>query len=72
MHVDGPSIAHRKAILNRIIVDNQKKAPKVATAAIAELNKMDVQQHNIENDTGGPQVNVTINQNVFPRTTLDG
>ena len=72
MSIDGPSVAHRKAILNRIIVDNEKKAPKVATAAIAELNKMDVQQHNIEADSGGPQINVTINQNVFPRTSLDG
>jgi len=71
--LEGPSVALRKAMLHRIATDNEKTKPTVAIQAIAEQNKMDVQRHNIENDGGGsPNINITINQNVFPRTILDG
>lgn len=70
---DGPTIAHRKAILTRIAQRMEEKNPKLTISAVAELNKMDVQQHTIETtDKGAPQTNVVINQNFFPRTTLDG
>jgi len=69
--IDGPSIALRKAMLHRIAVDTIKEQPKTAIAAIAESNKMDVNQHNIENDGFGTVHSITINQNFFPKTDLD-
>jgi hypothetical protein len=68
---DGPSAAHRKAILYRIITDNEAKQPKVAITAIAEINKMDMNDHLVKSGTAPGQVTIIINENTFPRTALD-
>jgi hypothetical protein len=71
--IAGPSIAQRKAMLSRIAQRAEQKDPKTAIVAIAELNKMGVTEFTQENDDNGPQqVNITINNNHFPRTELDG
>jgi len=69
--MEGPSAAHRKAILYRIVVDNEKNSPKTALQAIAELNKMEMNNHLIETGQGPNQVSITINENYFPKTPLD-
>jgi hypothetical protein len=68
----GPTAAHRLAILNRIIVRNEEANPKVALQAIAEMNKMDMNDHAKDQDDTPATTNITINQNYFPKTPLDG
>jgi len=68
----GPSTSHRIAVLHRIVVDNEIKNPKVAIQAIAEINKMAVNQHNMDSETVPGQTTIVINQNHFPKTPLDG
>lgn len=69
----GPSLALRKSMLYKIAQDAIDVDRKTSIAAIAELNKMGMNEHMIESgDTGGNTINVTINQNHFPRTELDG
>lgn len=74
--LEGPRVSQRKHILWRIAVDNEEDNPRIAIAAVAELNRMDMVQHQIEstpNPNGpAPMVNITINQDQLPRTTLDG
>jgi len=71
--IDGPSVAQRKWWLNKIATDNIDDKPHLATAAIAELNKMGMNQHMVETGASvGNTVNITINQAHFPRTELDG
>lgn len=70
--VEGPTAAQRRAVLTRIMVDHEKKNPKIALAAVAEMNKMDLNKHAIDQGGGPGQVNITINQSTFPRTALDG
>jgi len=69
---DGPTAAHRKAILYRIAVDNQENAPKVAIQAVSEINKMDMNQHLINTGNAPGTVTIIINEKTFPRTELDG
>lgn len=68
----GPSVSHRLAILTRIIIRNEEKNPKVALQAIAEMNKMDMNEHNKGLTDMPTTTNITINQNYFPKTPLDG
>jgi hypothetical protein len=68
---EGPNAAHRKAILYRIITDNEEKQPKVAISAISEINKMDMNEHLVKTGTAPGQVTIIINENTFPRTILD-
>lgn len=70
--MSGPTSAHRRAVLTRIMVDNENKNPKIALQAIAEMNKMDMNQHAIDTgDLGHQPTQVIINQNYFPKTALD-
>jgi len=68
---EGPNAAHRKAILYRIITDNEERQPKVAITAIAEINKMDMNDHLVKTGTAPGEVTIIINESTFPRTTLD-
>ena len=68
----GPSAAHRIAVLNRIVVRNEEDNPKVAITAIAEMNKMDMNLHAKNLEDVPTTTNITINQNYFPKTALDG
>lgn len=66
---DGPQDNHRKAILYRIVVDNEKKKPRVAIAALQEINRMSGAYAEI----GGTSnvVNIQINGELLPRGHLD-
>ena len=65
---DGPNIEHRKHVLWRITVNNEKKNPKTAVAAIQEINKMSGTYD--PKQSAGP-VNITINNQLLPRGPLD-
>lgn len=75
--MDGVSTAHRRQFIWELAVKNKDKDPRVALAAVAELNKM---EHNtrqldlVEDGKGGPSgpVEIVINTNTLPRTELDG
>jgi len=67
-HRDGVSLQHRKGILYRIVVDNEKTRPNVAVQAIQEMNKMDGAYHE---DKSGNVINIQINNEAFPRGALD-
>lgn len=71
--LDGPTFSHRKAVLHRLVVDNEGKDNRIVIAAIAEMNKMEHQEYQRTLDPNAPtQINITINQDTFPRTVLDG
>ena len=63
----GPTIALKKRILYEITVDNQGVDPRVSIAAISELNKMD----GVGKEKNDTNVNIQINQTLFPKGTLD-
>jgi hypothetical protein len=69
----GARVEQRKHMLWRIAVDAETDDPRTAIQALAEINRMDMNTHAIESGTAGSTtVNVVINQDQLPRTTLDG
>lgn len=66
--IDGPNVEHRKGILYRIVVDNEKPDPAVAIQALKEINKM---SGVYENTATGNVVNIQINADLLPRGALD-
>ena len=66
--VDGPNDEHRKAILYRIVVDNEALDPAVAITAIKEINKM---SGTYESTGTGNVINIQINQDLMPKGALD-
>ena len=64
---DGPNISHRKRVLTEIMIDSQEHEPKISIAAIQEMNKMD----GVGKDVADKKIEITINQNQFPRGPLD-
>ena len=68
----GPSASHRTAILYRIVKRNEEKNPKVALQAIAELNKMDMNNHTKNLENVPTNTTIIINPTHFPKTALDG
>ncbi len=72
MQNDGPNVEHRKGILYRITVDNQDKKPRVAIAAIQEINRMSGIYNESSGTLGGSNVvNIQINGELLPRGQLD-
>ena len=71
--LDGPREEQRRHLLWRVAVDNRDSDPRTAIAAVAEINRMDMNTHTRATGAGGPTtVNVVINQDQLPRTSLDG
>ena len=70
--IDGPSVALRKAMLHRVAIRNEIKEPRVMISAVAELNKMGMNEHVVNSEGFGQTVQIQINQNFFPKTPLDG
>ncbi len=68
-HLEGPTIEHRKNILYRIIVDNEKSKPQVAMNAVDMLNKMDGSY--VKEEEKSNVINIQINNELLPRTALD-
>ena len=66
--LDGPTQDHRKGLLFRIALDNEKEKPSVAITAITEINKM---SGSYEQQGGGIVNNITINGELLPRGALD-
>ena len=70
--IDGPREAHRKHVLWRIAIKSEEKDPRVAIAAIAEINKMTHQKEALEaGQLGGQKLEIIINNEQFPRGVLD-
>jgi len=67
LHLEGPSIEHRKRMLNEIAVDNQAEDPKTSIAAVREMNSMD----GVGRDKVDTKVNITINNTQLPKGVLD-
>ena len=67
--IDGPNKLHRQAVLWRIGIDNEKKAPNLTISAIQEINKMAGSY--AESGNPGNVVNIQINQEILPRGALD-
>lgn len=65
---DGPNEILRKQMLWRIAVDNERKDPKEATKALAELNKMAAPKHGA---VGGNTVNIVISHATLQKGALD-
>jgi hypothetical protein len=65
---EGPTIEMRVRGLTEIWVDNQQDDPRVAISAIAEMNKM----QGVGKEKFDPDINITINANMFPKGALDG
>jgi len=65
--IDGPNKTQRMSMLWRIAVDNEKNAPKIATGALAEINKM-TGTYSREPGSG---MTVIIQNNVLGRGPLD-
>lgn len=71
--MDGPLEMQRRHMLWRIACENEIENPKVAIAAIAEMNKVDYQKACLEKGmTGAGTVEIVINANQLPRGALDG
>ena len=70
----GARQEQRKHMLWRIAVDNEQTDPRVAITAVAEMNRMEVAIHTVEAKANitPTTVNIVINQDQLPRTTLDG
>lgn len=66
--LDGPTSDHRKGILYRIAVDNEKERPNIAVTAIQEINKM---SGAYEQSGDGNAINITINNELLPSGKLD-
>lgn len=67
MHMDGPSIEHRKRILYEIAYDNQTADPKTSISAIREMNSMD----GVGKDKQDSKIEITINNQQLGRGVLD-
>jgi len=67
LHLDGPSIEHRKRLLNEIAQDNQDTDPGITIRAVHEMNSMD----GVGRDKVDTKVNITINNNQLPKGVLD-
>lgn len=65
---EGPNEAQRKAMLWRIARDNEKCAPKEARGAIEAINRM----IEAKNGRTGNRIEIVINNELLPRTKLDG
>ena len=68
--IDGTTAEHRKAVLHRIMMDNEQPKPNIAIQAIQEINKMSgayVEQ----GGNAGNVVNIQINGELLPRGALD-
>lgn len=70
-HIDGPNTDHRKAILHRIVVDNEIQKPTVAISAIAELNRM-TGAYDTGIGSGGTSVTVIVQHPALEKSPLDG
>jgi hypothetical protein len=66
-HMSGPTLDHKRHILWRITLDNEKKDPKTSLQAIDQMNKMDgVYTQKVDLD-----VRITIDDGKFKKTALD-
>lgn len=65
---DGPNEIQRKQMLWRIAVDNERKDPKEATKALAELNKMAAPKGG---HASGNTVNIVITHATLQKGALD-
>jgi len=65
---DGATTDHRKAVLWRIAMDNERNKPNVAVQAIQEINKM---SGAYQVNEGQNVINIQINNEMLPRTSLD-
>jgi len=73
LSIDGPAEAQRRAMLTRIAQKNEDTDPRVTISAVAEVNKMAQQAVIIETASGGgTSINITINNDLMPKTVLDG
>lgn len=68
IYQEGPNEAQRKNMLWRIAVDNEKEAPKEARGAIEAINRM----IDSKNGRTGNRIEIVINNELLPRTKLDG
>jgi hypothetical protein len=68
---DGPNIEHRKAILYRIVLDNEVDKPNIAIQGIQEINKMSGSYENQQAGNNGNVFNIQINGDLLPRGGLD-
>ena len=68
--IDGPNIEHRKAILYRISMDNEKFNPNTSIKALQEINKMSGVYETGDLNIGN-QINIQINGELLPRGALD-
>ena len=66
--LDGPQDEHRKNILYRIAIDNEKKRPTVTIQALDLINKM---AGSYEPKESQRDINITINNELLPRGKLD-
>ena len=70
--IDGPNFEHRKAILYRIALEQEKSQPKTTITAIQEINKMSgVYQQDQGGMHAGGDINIQINGELLPRGALD-
>lgn len=67
--LDGPNVEVRKNMLWRIAANSEMREPGTAIAALKELNKLDGAY--AQPLQAPPQVQIVINQELMPRTTLD-
>ena len=70
---DGPNFEHRKAILYRIALEQERAQPKTTIAAIQEINKMTgvYAENALGGINAGGDVNISINGDLLPRGALD-
>ena len=66
-HMGGPTLDHKRHILWRIVVDNEKTDPKTAMQAIDQMNKMD----GVYTTKIDAEVRITIDDGTFKTTLLD-
>jgi hypothetical protein len=69
--IDGPNADHRKGILYRITIDNEKKDPNTAIAAVKEINKMSGSYEQGGSGSHGNVFNIQINNDLMPKGALD-
>ena len=70
--IEGPTNAQRANMLWRIAKGNEKLQPRTAISAVDTLNKMSQAHYDQQqNTTQGNVINIQINQNQLPKTSLD-
>jgi len=69
--IDGASADHRKAVLWRIMRDNESKRPNISVQCIQEMNKMSGTYADPGNQGNGNVYNIQINGETMPRGPLD-